>query len=126
MQRASRTRLAVALSMAGLVVGTLGGNLVGAGANNPLPPVPGEAVVGSPTQVDAHSAGGVSDPTATTETTPDAPAEATASTTTSTTSADETPAPADPQVPAGATPPAGAPATSAGQPATAPTDAERS
>ena len=66
MQRASRTRIAVALCVAGLVTGTLSSSLVGAGADNP-PPVPGESVAAPPTQVAATE-------TSTTETTPAAPA----------------------------------------------------
>ena len=52
-QRAGRTRLAAALCTAGLVAGTLGSNLVGAGAQDP--PVPGESVAAAPTQVDADT-----------------------------------------------------------------------
>jgi soluble lytic murein transglycosylase-like protein len=117
-QRTSRTRLAVALCTAGLLAGALGGDLVGAGADNP--PVPGEHVASAPTQVVSSGAGvpssGVtSTPTtttpATTTTTPardDPPA---------TQPADTTPAPAsDP--PAETTAPA--PAPTAPVPAPAP------
>ena len=59
-QRASRIRIAVALCTAGLVTGTLGSNLVGAGADNPPPPaVPGEVVAAAPTQVPADEEQGV-------------------------------------------------------------------
>jgi predicted secreted protein len=51
MQRSSRTRIAAALCVAGLVAGTLGSSLVGAGAQTPAP-VPGEPVGAPPTQVD--------------------------------------------------------------------------
>jgi hypothetical protein len=116
MQRASRTRLAVALSMAGLVVGTLGGNLVGAGADDPLPPVPGEAVVGSPSQVEADSAGGVSETPTTTTTTPaETSDEQAAPTTTTPAPASEAPASSTTQTPAQTqtTPSAQAPVPSA-------------
>ncbi|MEA2218976.1 MAG: hypothetical protein QOJ35_1602 [Solirubrobacteraceae bacterium] len=68
MQRTSRTSIAVALCIAGLVAGALGGNLVGAGADNP--PVPGESVAAPPTQVTADGAGQTPDPTTTTSTVP--------------------------------------------------------
>ncbi len=63
MQRASRSRIAVALCAAGLVAGTLSSSLIGAGADTP-PPVPGESVAAAPTQVAAAS---------TTPTTPEDP-----------------------------------------------------
>jgi soluble lytic murein transglycosylase-like protein len=115
-QRASRMRIAVALCTAGLVTGTLGSNLVGAGADSP-PPVPGEAVSAPPTQIAADGRQEPTvDPTITTATT----AAETASTTT-------TPAPADPgpSTPAATLPgPAVTPAPAAA-PAVAPTPPAR-
>ena len=69
MQRASRTRIAVALCLAGLVAGTLTGNLVGAGAQDTT----GEPVAAPPTQTTEQTAppAAVSTPpSATTVTTP--------------------------------------------------------
>jgi murein DD-endopeptidase MepM/ murein hydrolase activator NlpD len=108
-QRTSRTRLAAALCTAGLVAGALGGNLVGAGADNP--PVPGEHVAAPPTQLTSAGAGmSPSDVPATTSTTPTTTTPA--PTTTATTPADAAKSDAPP-----ATPPADAPAPSGEHPA---------
>jgi murein DD-endopeptidase MepM/ murein hydrolase activator NlpD len=97
--RTGRARLAMALCTAGLVAGALGGNLVGAGADNP--PVPGEHVAAPPTQL--TSAGAGTSPTGV------------PTTTTATTATTTTPAPATTATPADATksdlPPATQPAT---------------
>jgi murein DD-endopeptidase MepM/ murein hydrolase activator NlpD len=127
-QRTSRARLALALCTAGLVAGALGGNLVGAGADNP--PVPGEHVAAPPTQVASAGAGTPPPdvPTTTTATTT-TPAPATTTTPADTTKSDPPPAtqpaagapapgehPADAPAPAPATP-APAPAPAAAPPA---------
>ncbi|HEV7807897.1 MAG TPA: lytic murein transglycosylase [Solirubrobacteraceae bacterium] len=93
-QRASRLRIAVALCTAGLVTGTLGNNLVGAGADNP-PPVPGETVPAPPKQI--ASDGGSPAARQQTSTTPDA--AALARTTPQDPPATTTPAPTDPPAP---------------------------
>jgi transglycosylase-like protein with SLT domain/peptidase M23-like protein len=130
MQRASRLRIAAALCTAGLVTGTFGSNLVGAGADSPPPPVPGEAVSAPPRQVSSDRAGAPAhgrqtsttpaptplgrttpqDPPATTTAAPtDPPAEPPAPEQTP-----EAPAPAPPAAPAAAPT---APPTSPTQPA---------
>jgi soluble lytic murein transglycosylase-like protein len=139
MQRASRTRIAVALCAAGLIAGTLSSNLIGAGADTPAP-VPGESVAAPPTQVPASTTSTTAAPDPSTAPAanagpPDPPAQphtapvgtgpapgpgatdpATPAPTTPTTAAPQTPA-ASPATPA----PAGSPATpaTAGAPAAA-------
>ncbi|MEY2515804.1 MAG: hypothetical protein QOJ89_3162 [bacterium] len=112
MHRASRLRIAVALCAAGLATGTLGSNLVGAGADNPPPPVPGEAVSAPPTQIAADApASDAADPK--TATTPDETQTAPATTT-----------PADPPADPPAEPATTTPApTATTPPATSPTPA---
>jgi murein DD-endopeptidase MepM/ murein hydrolase activator NlpD len=81
--RTSRARIASALCVAGLVAGTLGSNLVGAGADVTPPAVPGEPLAAPPTLVSAAP-----------ETTP------AAMTTTATAAAVSTAAPAEDESPA--------------------------
>jgi hypothetical protein len=116
MQRASRTRIAVAMCIAGLVAGTLSSSLVGAGADDP-PAVPGEAVAAPPTQIA---------PTATTEIPAaaaidpagaDGAAPADAAAASEPVTAPETPAVSEPATP---DPAATAPAVPSAPPAAAP------
>jgi hypothetical protein len=82
-EHASRKRFVAALCTAGLVAGGLGGNLLGAGAQE-QPAVPGEQVAGPPTQIAGQGPGsgeGALDPTTTTATTPTRPAATAAATT---------------------------------------------
>ena len=115
-RRASRTRLATALCTAGLVAGTLGSNLVGAGAQDP--PVPGESVAAAPTQVDADTQAppAAQGPAAAT---PTAPPAGDASTHPSPAPGQPAPRPADNTAPTTVPAPAPAPAQSA-PPAPAP------
>src|SRR5215218_2815387 len=126
-QHSGRGRIAAALCTAGVVAIALGGNLLGAGAEQ-APPLPGEHVAAPPTQVaaDSSSVSQTADAAATTQTT--TAVEPTTTQTTTTPAADTTttpptstePAPATPQqapatqpvapaVPKSATPPPAAP-----------------
>ncbi|MDX6679825.1 MAG: hypothetical protein QOE31_3877 [Solirubrobacteraceae bacterium] len=115
-QRASRLRIAVALCVAGLVTGTLGSNLVGAGADNP-PPVPGEAVSSPPTQIaaDSTTTGTTDEKTSTTpgDTTTTATTPVTTTPSAATPPADAPAADVTVPAPAAATPPATTPAAPA-------------
>jgi len=121
MQPVHRKRIAVALCLAGIFVGTLGSGLIGAGATDQAP-VPGEPVASAPTQVapqtsTTEAAAATSDPgTSTTPTSPpDAPPAPTDDTST------PAPAPTEPTTPEPATtPPAPPAATTPPPPAAAP------
>ncbi|MDX6718318.1 MAG: hypothetical protein QOJ63_572 [Solirubrobacteraceae bacterium] len=110
-RRTSRTRLAAALCTAGLVAGALGGNLVGAGADDP--PVPGEHVAAPPTQVSSAGAGATPSDVPTTTTTTTTPAPPTATTPDATNS----------DLPPAAQPAPGSPAPTVDHPADAPAPA---
>jgi murein DD-endopeptidase MepM/ murein hydrolase activator NlpD/protein-tyrosine-phosphatase len=116
MAQASRKRIAAALCTAGVVAVALGGNLLGAGAQDPAP-VPGEQIASPPTQVAPEPQGAhVAAATTTTTTTTAAPATTTPAdppTTTEPAPATTTPAP-DPQA---QTPAPAAPETAATPPA---------
>jgi murein DD-endopeptidase MepM/ murein hydrolase activator NlpD len=126
--RASRRRFAAALCTAGVVAVALGGNLLGAGAQETAPPVPGEQVSAPPTQVEpaAPSEHAVAPATTTAPESSDGgdPGPGTTETTPADPPATTTPEPATttPDPPAAADPPAGGPglpipaATDPGQP----------
>ena len=98
-QRASRTRIAVALCAAGLATGALGGNLVGAGAQDAAPYA--DAVAPTPEPMIAVAAEApAGEPAETTPTTPADPPVAPPTTTTSTTTTQATPPPPPPPPPA--------------------------
>jgi murein DD-endopeptidase MepM/ murein hydrolase activator NlpD len=131
MARASRKRIAAGLCTAGIVAGALGGNLLGAGAQDPAP-VPGEQIAAPPSQLAPDSTSRDSllpTSTTTTSTTPadpptttePAPATTTPEPAAGATPPADTPAAAPDTAPPAETPPAGAPdAAPAAKPATAP------
>ncbi len=119
-QRPSGARIAAALGTAGVVAIALGGNLLGAGAQD-APPVPGEPVPSPPTQVAADDETAAAPPASGPAHTTAKPASATTQTArpTAGTDAATTPAP-DTTRPPAATQTTTTPAPSATQTTTAP------